>query len=281
MPDGSDIVIPAGVMYRDGKSWLEEIDLDNDADYAEFRKMYIDKEYSDFESSQDKIESFDDFRPIRAQHCEDKLAAWDGCLHHDRPFAVPDDADILRDKLRQERLEHKAAFNLSWIVAAQGDGDNMLESDIMMKPGKRVGFVMGYANFEEVVRPGEAPVQASYLRDLYVKPEERCKGHGKSGLKMMEMYFQHQGCEVGKLLFGARNFVAFNLYATRGWEFNGRVNPMNQQEYVTDEQEQAELNALLDCRPAEEATGYRRMLKDYRSKTMKKDYHPNKSRAPQ
>lgn len=102
---------------------------------------------------------------------------------------VPVIAELIRGLARYEKLEHAVVMTEELLNAALF-GDRPYAEVVLAEDGGRpVGFALFFHNFSTFLgRPG------IYLEDLFVLPEERGRGIGKSLLAHLARLAVERGC---------------------------------------------------------------------------------------
>jgi GNAT superfamily N-acetyltransferase len=102
---------------------------------------------------------------------------------------VPLIAELIRGLARYEKLEHEVVMNEALLDAALFGDRPYAEVVLAEDAGRPVGFALFFHNFSTFLgRPG------IYLEDLFVVPEERGRGIGKSLLAHLARLAIERGC---------------------------------------------------------------------------------------
>jgi GNAT superfamily N-acetyltransferase len=129
--------------------------------------------------------------------------------------AVAKDADtiaqLIRELARYERLEHEVSMTADDIRRTLFGDQRFAEALLAELDGEAVGLALFFSNYSTFLgRPG------LYLEDLFVKPEHRGTGLGKSLLREVARIAVERGC--GRLEWAVLNWnqTAIDFYDKLG-----------------------------------------------------------------
>jgi GNAT superfamily N-acetyltransferase len=129
--------------------------------------------------------------------------------------AVAKDADtvaqLIRELARYERLEHEVSMTADDIRRTLFGDQRFAEALLAEVDGEAVGLALFFSNYSTFLgRPG------LYLEDLFVKPEHRGTGLGKSLLREVARIAVERGC--GRLEWAVLNWnqTAIDFYDKLG-----------------------------------------------------------------
>jgi GNAT superfamily N-acetyltransferase len=107
--------------------------------------------------------------------------------------ATPDDTktiyDLIRALAEYERLSHQVVLDEMRLREHLFGPRPFAEVLLAEDAGQVVGFALFFHNYSTFLgRPG------IYLEDVFVRPEHRCKGHGKALLRELGRIAVERGC---------------------------------------------------------------------------------------
>jgi GNAT superfamily N-acetyltransferase len=102
---------------------------------------------------------------------------------------VPVIAELIRGLARYEKLEHQVVMTEELLAAGLFGERPYAEVILAVEDGQAVGFALFFHNFSTFLgRPG------IYLEDLFVLPEHRCLGIGRTLLAHLAALAVDRGC---------------------------------------------------------------------------------------
>jgi GNAT superfamily N-acetyltransferase len=108
-----------------------------------------------------------------------------GATESDIPLIL----QFIRDLARYEKLEHKVVATEEGLRQTLFGNPRFAEVVIASADGTPVGFALFFHNYSTFLgQPG------IYLEDLYVKPEMRGRGYGKTMLAHLARVARERGC---------------------------------------------------------------------------------------
>jgi GNAT superfamily N-acetyltransferase len=107
--------------------------------------------------------------------------------------------DLIRALAEYERLSHEVVLDENWLREHLFGPRPYAEVLLAEQDGSVVGFALFFHSFSTFLgKPG------IYLEDLFVKPQERGKGHGKALLRALARIAIDRGC--GRLEWSVLNW---------------------------------------------------------------------------